>query len=157
MNIRRDVGRARNEWQFIRIDRSLLRYENKSISSQITAFGRPLCRSSIGECHLTGYLVCTNTLCSIIRSLYAAVSVLMLNLLGFQPMAVDPIIFRHPESKVIIGVHKKTVVRKGLAHPLQIGGVFLFGGGVLCDGLLDDSRVCTVWSRQQSILTTSPS
>jgi len=76
MNIRRDVGRARNEWQFIRIDRSLVRYENKSISSQITAFGRPLCRSSTGECHLTGYLVCTNTLCSIIRSLYAAVSVL---------------------------------------------------------------------------------
>jgi len=79
MNIRRDVGRARNEWQFIRIDRSLVRYENKSISSQITAFGRPLCRSSTGECHLTGYLVCTNTLCSIIRSLYAAVSVLSRN------------------------------------------------------------------------------
>jgi hypothetical protein len=77
INIRRDVGRARNEWQFIRIDRSLLRYKNKSISSQITAFGRPLCRSSTGECHLTGYLVCTNTLCSIIRSLYAAVSVLL--------------------------------------------------------------------------------
>jgi hypothetical protein len=33
MNIRRDVRRARNEWQFIRIDRSLLRYKNKSISS----------------------------------------------------------------------------------------------------------------------------
>jgi hypothetical protein len=75
INIRRDVGRARNKWQFIRIDRSLLRYKNKSISSQITAFGRPLCRLSTGECHLTGYLVCTNTLCSIIRSLYAAVSV----------------------------------------------------------------------------------
>jgi hypothetical protein len=75
MNIRRGVGRARNEWQFIRIDRSLVRYGNKNISSQITAFGRPLCRSSTGECHLTGYLVCTNTLCSIIRSLYAAVSV----------------------------------------------------------------------------------
>jgi hypothetical protein len=76
MNIRRDVGRARNKWQFIRIDRSLVRYENKSISLLITAFGRPLCRSSTGECHLIGYLVCTNTLCSIIRSLYAAVSVL---------------------------------------------------------------------------------
>ena len=52
-----------------------MRYRNKNISSQITAFGRPLCRSSTGECHLIGYLVCTNTLCSIIRSLYAAVSV----------------------------------------------------------------------------------
>jgi hypothetical protein len=72
---------------------------------------------------------------------------LMLNLLGFQPMAVDPTIFRHPESKVIIGVHKKTVVRKGSAHSFQIGEVFLFGG-VLCDGLLDDSGVCTAWSRQ---------
>ena len=75
MSIRRGVRRAKNEWQSIRIGRSLVRYKNKSITSQITAFGRPLYRSSTGECHLIGYLVCTNTLCSIIRSLYAAVSV----------------------------------------------------------------------------------
>jgi hypothetical protein len=81
INIRRDAGRARNKWQFTR---SLVRYKNKSISSQITAFGRPLCRLSTGECHLTGYLVCTNTLCSIIRSLYAAVSVLSLGQVDFK-------------------------------------------------------------------------
>jgi hypothetical protein len=42
MSIKRDVGRVKNEWQFIKIDRSLVRHEYKSISSQMTAFGSPL-------------------------------------------------------------------------------------------------------------------
>jgi hypothetical protein len=52
-----------------------VRYKYKSIASQKTICGSPLWRLSTGECHLIGYLVCTNTLCSIIPSLYAAIFV----------------------------------------------------------------------------------
>jgi hypothetical protein len=75
MSIKRDVGWVKNEWQSIRIDRSVVRYKNKSITSRMAAFGRPLCRLSTGECHPIGDLACTNTLYSIIQSLYASFSV----------------------------------------------------------------------------------
>jgi hypothetical protein len=43
MNIKRDVRQVKNEWQSIRIGRSVVRYEIKSMTSRMAAFRRPLC------------------------------------------------------------------------------------------------------------------
>jgi hypothetical protein len=65
-----------------------VRYKYKSIASQKTVCESPLWRLSTGECHLIGYLVCTNTLCSIIPSLYAAIFV---HYLRWSPIPAPPL------------------------------------------------------------------
>jgi hypothetical protein len=77
----------------------------KSITSQMAAFERPLCQLSTSECYLTGYLACTNTLCSIILSLYARISVHILDT-GFVDVNVTvqcSIFWKIPTKSDIIG------------------------------------------------------